>query len=114
MQKKEAQVTLIISADIISIQSLDQFNIGLEIYNLTDIEVDFNISETKLYVNSELCVAWDLAVQNGTLINLRIPPHKTRTIEWPIGFALFDTPGFYKLKLYWREDIQEIEMQVTE
>jgi hypothetical protein len=105
-------IELILSSGAIQLKNVPQFNVGLKIFNTSSSKLDFDISKTELWVNGEKNIAWDLAVQNGTLINLSIPGNSSQKVQWPLGDALFPISGNYKLNLRWGDKVQAKEVVV--
>jgi len=105
-------IELIQSSEKIRLKDAPQFNVGIKISNTGAQKLGFNLSETELWVNGKKNVAWDLAVQNGTLINLQIPAHSSKNVQWPLGDALFQRSGNYTLELRWRNITQTSEVLV--
>lgn len=108
-----AEITLVISKKSIRLIDLEHFKVGISISNIGDNEIYFDISQTELSVNTERSIAWDLAVQNGTIINFTLQPHESKTVEWPLGKALFSTPGKYMLEFRWQEVVRTCEVTVS-
>lgn len=113
MQSKP-EIELLISSTELSFKKLNRFTAGLKVYNQGDENLDFDVSETTLLVNFQRSVSWDLAVQNGTIINFVVPPHQEKSVEWPIGNALFDAPGKYLLELHWKGITKSCDVFVSE
>lgn len=105
-------IELILSSGSIQLKDVSQFNVGLKISNSTSRKLGFDISKTELWVNNEKNIAWDLAVQNGTLINLSIPANSFEKVQWPLGEALFPSAGNYRLNLMWGNKSQTMEVVV--
>lgn len=103
MMQWQPEIELITSSTETSMKKLDRFTAGLRISNKSDDVLFFDVSETVLFVNSQRNVTWDLAVQNGTIINFSVPPHSEKRVKWPLGKGLFDSPGKYNLELRWKE-----------
>jgi hypothetical protein len=99
--EKKLKIEFLVSSTRIGFKEIPEFTIGLKIINEGHDLLPVDISKTTLYVNSERSLAWDLAVQNGTIVNLKIAPHQSEIIRWPMGEALFETSGTYELKLFW-------------
>ena len=74
-------IKLLLSSHTIKLTDASEFMAGLEIKNTGSEELNFDISKTELWVNGERNIAWDLAVQNGTLINLRIPAFSSEKVK---------------------------------
>lgn len=92
-------IELMISPDKFHLSEIPQFQIGIKVSNSHLQEIGFDFAETVLLVNQKRSIAWDLAVQNGTIVNTKIPPLGNKTLQWALGEALFETPGTYKLEL---------------
>src|SRR5688572_24696965 len=101
------KIELVISSDKIIYSDRASFMIGLKITNNNAKAESFDVSKTKLFVNDIESIAWNLCTQNGTIINLSIPPKNTKMIQWPLGIALFETTGEYHFKLKWGPFVQE-------
>ncbi|MGQ1785080.1 MULTISPECIES: NDR1/HIN1-like protein [unclassified Saccharicrinis] len=100
------RVNLLTSSEKVPFDRLGDFEIGVSVYNPTSQTLHFDISETSLFINGNKSVAWDLAVQNGTIINFSVPSHQTKTVQWPLGKALFSEKGASELKLLWKGETQ--------
>lgn len=113
MSSESLNIKLLVSSDILKLSEVADFKIGLNVTNESDNPVYFNISETELYVNDKKNIAWDLAVQNGTIINLKVQPGKSKTVQWPLGDALFEQTGNIRVELRWKETVQRKEITVS-
>jgi len=109
-----AEITLVISKKSVRLIDLEYFKVGISVSNIGDNEIYFDISQTELTVNSVRSIAWDLAVQNGTIINFTLHPHESKSVEWPLGKAFFSAPGKYMLELRWQEVVRTCEVTVSE
>jgi len=107
-------IELVVSSKTIHLNEVNQYNVGLKILNTNSQKAKFNISKTELWVNGEKNIAWDLAVQNGTLVNLVIPASASEKIMWKLGDALFPKAGNYKLDLRWKDTSQIKEVIVSD
>lgn len=92
-------IELLISPNSLTMVDLAEFWVGVKLTNPSGEPIPFDVSQLALFVNGERSVAWDLAVQNGTAINLKIGPHHSEFLRWPLGEALFESAGIYELKL---------------
>lgn len=99
MKNETLNIELLVSSSAVRLSEIADFKVGLGLTNESDNPVHFDVSKTELYVNNKKSIAWDLAVQNGTIINLEIQPRKSKTVQWPLGNALFEKAGKYKLEL---------------
>lgn len=113
MKSETLHIELLVSSDTLKLNEVADFEVGLSLTNESDSPVHFNISETELNVNGKKNIAWDLAVQNGTIVNLKIPPRKNKTVQWPLGDALFEEPGKYRLQLWCGDLVQVKEVTVS-
>jgi hypothetical protein len=114
MKSEKLNIELLVSSNTLKLSEVPDFTVGLVFTNESESPVHFDVSETELYVNNRKSVAWDLAVQNGTIINLKIQPRKSKTVQWPLGNSLFEETGKYKLELR-RGDLVEVqEVTVSE
>ncbi|WP_372947684.1 hypothetical protein [Mariniphaga sp.] len=114
MKYDKLNIELLVSSSTIKLNEVTDFKVGLDLTNESDNPVHFEIAETELYVNNRKSIAWDLAVQNGTIINLKIRPRKSKTALWPLGNALFEKAGKYKLELRWVDMVEVQEVTVNE
>jgi len=110
--EKILKIEFLVSSNSIGFKEIPEFTLGMKITNEGPDLLPFDISKSALYVNSERCLAWDLAVQNGTIVNLKIPPHQSEIIRWPLGEALFETSGIYELSMVWEEFSQKQKVVV--
>jgi len=93
------EIELVISPVQISLKELPELEIGLKITNHSREYLPVNLSGLALFVNSVRSVTWDLTMQNGTLVNLRLAPNRSETLLWKMGEALFESTGKYQLVL---------------
>ena len=112
MKGKNPNIEMLVSKTSLKQEELPGFKVGLKIVNNDSKSFHFDVSETELYVNNQRNVAWDLAVQNGTIINLRIAPNSSQEIWWPLGEALFMKGGKYELELRLEDFTQKEEVEV--
>lgn len=110
---QEFDIELVVSSDKISFQDLEKLNIGLKIINRGNKEACFDISDTSLFINDEKSYSWDLAVQNGTIINFQVSANSSKAVWWPLGKALFAKPGKYSLDFHTIRGIRNYEIVVT-
>lgn len=113
MKIEKLNIELLVSFDTLKLSEAADFEIGLNLTNKSDSPVPFEIAKTELYVNNTKSIAWDLAVQNGTIVNLKIPPRKSKTVQWPLGDAMFEKPGKYRLELRCGDLVQVKEVAVS-
>lgn len=92
-------IELLVSPNSLTIADLADFWVGVKLTNSSGEPIPFDVSQLALFVNGERSIAWDFAVQNGTAINLKIGPHHSEFLRWPLGEALFEAAGTYELKL---------------
>lgn len=114
MKNETLNIELLVSSDTLELNKVADFEVGLNLTNKSDSPVHFEIAETELYINNTKNIAWDLAVQNGTIVNLKIPPRKSKTVQWPLGGAMFEKPGKYRLELRCGDLVQVKEVTVSE
>jgi hypothetical protein len=114
MKNETLNIELLVSSNALKLNEAADFKIGLNLTNESENPVHFDVSETELYVNNRRSIAWDLAVQNGTIINLKIQPRKSKTVQWPLGNALFEETGKYKLELRKGDFAEAQEVMVSE
>ncbi len=111
---RTSDIELIVSSNEISLNEIDEFLIGVKITNKSKEIISFDISSIELFVNGIKSIAWNLTVQNGTLINLKIKSNGIETIKWPLGRAIFESLGIYELKLVWKSNILKQYVTVSE
>jgi len=92
-------IKLLVSPNSLSMAELAEFWVGVKLTNHSSEPIPFDVSHLALFINEERSVAWDLAVQNGTTINLKIGSHHSEFLRWPLGEALFEAAGKYELIL---------------
>lgn len=114
MKKETSPIELLVSSPVIKLNKISGFEVGVKLTNAGEDPVHFDMTQTALFVNSKRSIAWDLAVQNGTIINLKIPPGKSKSVQWPLGNALFEQTGIYKLELRWKEISLKQDVTVLE
>jgi hypothetical protein len=94
-------VKLLVSSSAISMKDRKSFSVGIEVENTSNGPVAPNLDTATLTANGAHAYAWDLAIQNGAR-DARwdaLPPGEKLTMSWPLGEALFEKPGDYKLEL---------------
>jgi len=104
--ENQLEIELVISSQKIWLSELPKLEIGAKITNHSHEYLPVNLSRLALFVNSKRSMAWDLAMQNGTLINLRLAPGQSETIQWKMGEALFESAGKFRLVLSGEEQTQ--------
>lgn len=114
MKNETLHIELLVSSNALKSEQIPDFRIGIKLTNRSDVPVHFDMTETALFVNSKKNMAWDLAVQNGTIINLKVPPAQSKSIQWPLGNDLFEQPGIYNLELRSKTIILKQEITVFE
>jgi len=113
MKNETLNIELLVSSNTLKLSEVADFKVGLNFTNNSNGLVHFDIAEMALFVNNKKSIAWDLAVQNGTIINLKIQPRKSKTVQWPLGNALFEETGKYTLELRWGEKTEIQEVTIT-
>ena len=111
---KNPVIELLVSSNHLKPENIPKFEVGVKITNNRSHSIPFDLSEFELYVNSERNMAWDLTVNNGTLMNIKISPGMNETIFWPIGEAMFEFPGIYELKLVRGNAVLKQMVYITE
>ena len=101
----QPNIELIISSAAVGLTDISNFEIGIKITSRSRENLPVDLSRLTLRVNSVRSVAWDLAMQNGTLINLRLASGQTETLQWKMGEALFESAGTYELDLFNEEKL---------
>jgi hypothetical protein len=100
--KSPIQVRLLVAPARLSMSERDDFRIGLVATNTSDAAIDPHLYATRLLVNGEASVAFDLALGNGVMpAKWDVLPagDTTPAAEWWLGPALFTEPGDYLLML---------------
>lgn len=92
-------IELMLSQETLKLSELAKFWIGIKLTNQSNLPITFDVSTLELLVNGERSISWDLAVQNGTIINLILEPLHAEFIHWHLGEALFSNSGKYELQL---------------
>lgn len=111
---KNPVIELLVSSNHLKPEDISKFEIGVKITNNQSHSIPVDLSEFELYVNSERNIAWDLTVNNGTLLNIKISPGMFETLFWPIGEAMFQFPGIYELKLVKGNAVLKQMVYITE
>ena len=101
MKKETSPIELLVSSPVIKLNKISGFEVGVKLTNAGEDPVHFDMTQTALFVNSKRSIAWDLAVQNGTIINLNVAPGKSKS-------------GIYKLELRWKEISLKQDVTVLE
>jgi hypothetical protein len=97
--ENQLETELLISSRKIWLSELPDLEIGVKITNRSHEYLPVDLSQLALFVDFTRSIAWDLAMQNGTLINLRMAPGQSETIQWKMGEALFESAGKFRLVL---------------
>ena len=105
-------IELLLSQETLKMSELAEFWIGIKLTNQSNMPITFDVSALGLLVNGERSISWDLAVQNGTIINLILEPLHAEIIRWHLGDALFTNSGKYELKLV-SADLNSVKKTVT-
>lgn len=108
------EIQFLVSSNKLKMKDVPTFKVGLKISNTGSRNSKVDLSNSALYVNEIKSVAWDLAVQNGTIINLEILTKQSKTVEWPLGEALFNTPGLYELELRWNSIVKKQKVFISD
>lgn len=95
----QVEAELLISSKKIRLSELPDLEIGVKITNRSHEYLPVNFSRLALFVDSTRSVAWDLTMQNGTIINLKLAPGKSETIQWKMGESIFESAGRFQLVL---------------
>lgn len=114
MKMETSRIELLVNSHVIKLSQITGFEVGVKLTNRGEDPVHFDMTETALFVNGKKSIAWDLAVENGTIINLNVAPGKSKSVEWPLGNALFEQTGIYKLELRWKEISLKQDVTVLE
>lgn len=107
-------IELVVNTKEFNFKNRGDFEIGLKVINTEGHKLYFDMAKTELFVNGNKNLAWDLTVQNGTIVNFTIGPKSSKTVMWHLGEALFETSGKYKLQLRWGTYIRTQEVVVSE
>jgi hypothetical protein len=94
-------IKLLSSPTQLTMAERSKFMVGLEVENRGTEVVEPQLSQCQLLVNGKSSLSWGLAIGNGTRAPewYKLPPGKHVTMSWPLGEALFETPGDYHLVL---------------
>lgn len=95
------EIQFLVSTNVLQMKDIGSLKIGLKITNTGTQSRRVDVSKSKLYVNGVRNLAWDLRVQNGAIINLKVPAGQSKIEQWNLGKALFSTTGIYELELLW-------------
>ena len=95
------EIQFLVSANVLQMKDVELLRVGLKITNTGTQSRKVDVSKSKLYVNGVRNLAWDLRVQNGAIINLKVPAGQSKTEQWALGKSLFNTTGIYELELFW-------------
>jgi hypothetical protein len=106
-------IELVVNTNEVNFKNRGDFETGLKVVNNEDHNLYFDMAKTELFVNGNKNLAWDLTVQNGTIVNFTIGPKSSKTVMWHFGEALFETPGKYELQLRWGTHIRTQEVMVS-
>lgn len=99
--KPSVDIHLLTTTAQLTMAERASFHVGLEAVNTSPRVVDPNLSSARLLVNDVPSPAWDLALGNGGRSPTweALPPGEKVSADWPLGEALFPTPGSYRLRL---------------
>lgn len=110
----QPKIELITSSASVSLTDISNFEIGVKITGSSRENLPVDLSGLTLHVNAVRSVAWDLAMQNGTLGNLRLAPGQTEIVLWNMGPALFESAGTYELHLFNKDElVAKREIRIT-
>lgn len=116
MIKSPIMIRLLVEPVRLSMDRLESFRIGLIATNTTNTAVDPHLFGVRLLVNGTPSPAFDLVTGNVMPVKWDNLPagETTPPIEWPLGKALFPTPGTYNLvlRLSW-ENWTPVESSAT-
>lgn len=107
-------IKLLSSPTRLTMAERSTFMVGLEVENRGAEVVEPELSQCSLLVNGEPSMSWGFAIGNGTREPAwyKLPPGKSVTMSWPLGEALFEHPGDYRLvmKLGHQESTADIHV----
>lgn len=94
-------IKLVVSSSKLAFSDRGAFKVGFEAVNRGNAPIDPKLYDAVLTANGQRAYAWDLAIQNGPRDDAwsSLPPGKSVAMGWPLGEALFEHPGSYKLVL---------------
>jgi hypothetical protein len=108
-------IKLLVVPNRISMSERASFQAGVEAVNLSDASIDPQLSAATLLIDGRRSEAWDHALQKSPadLPWRKLSPTQRLSIWWPIGNALFESPGRYQLVLKLGEHESFAEVEVT-
>lgn len=94
-------IKLVVSSSKLAFADRGAFKVGFEAVNRGSTPIDPKLYDAVLTANGQRAYAWDLAIQNGPRDDAwsRLAPGQSVAMAWPLGEALFEHPGSYKLVL---------------
>lgn len=109
------EIRLLTSATTLSMAERSSFQVGIAATNNSPSVVDPELSGARLLVNGTPSPAWDLAMGSGGRSPQweALPAGKTISAQWPLGPALFPSPGSYVLSLRLGEHETSTVVEVT-
>jgi hypothetical protein len=109
------EIKLIVKPAKLAMAERASFEVGFEAKNLGAAAIDPRLHDAVLTANGERVFAWDLAIQNGARDAswTQLPPGKSISMAWPLGEAMFEQPGTYKLVLALGAEQSVAEVEVT-
>lgn len=107
-------IKLLSSPTQLTMAERSKFMVGLEVENRGTEVVEPQLSRCRLLVNGKPSISWGLAIGNGTREPewYKLPPGKHVTMSWPLGEALFETPGDYHLVMQLGDQESTAEIHV--
>lgn len=108
------EIQFLVSANVLRMKDIGALKIGVKFTNTGTQTRKVDVSKSKLYVNGVRNLAWDLRVQNGAIINLKVPAGQSKIEQWTLGKALFSATGIYELELLWGPEVKKQTVLVAD
>lgn len=108
-------IKLLVVPSRLSMRERASFQAGVEAVNLGAQPIDPQLSAATLTIDGRRSEAWDHALQSGPDDPpwRQLSPAQRLSIWWPIGNAMFESPGRYQLVLKLGEHESVAEVEVT-
>lgn len=87
----------------LTMAELEDFTLAIHAHNLGTNTVDPQLMSARLLVNGVNSEVFGLAVSNGIREDhwYALPPGQEVSLQWTLGYSLFEKPGEYALVLDW-------------
>lgn len=99
----------------LTMAQLDAFTLTLSAHNQGRDTLDPQLMAARLLVNGVDSEVFGMAVSNGIREDawFALPPGRTVTLKWTLGYSLFPAAGTYKLVLDWHGLHDPVVVTVT-